>query len=235
MKLGGMADQFRKQADDPNIGLETADERIAELIEAEWDLRYNKKLNRFLKKASLRYPAASFDQALYDPERKLDTQSIERLSSCEWIDQRKNLIITGKSSTGKTFIANALAVCAIREFKATRYIKTEYLMNEMRSADVKDALMDVLNKFTSYELLVIDDFGLMNLDPNMCRYLFEVMDSREGKGSTLVVSQLPVSSWYDLFKDDTYADACMERLIRNAYRLEFTGKNMREAQNIRNL
>lgn len=107
-------------------------------------------------------------------------------------------------------------------------------MNEIRAADVKDGLMDAIKKFSSYELLVIDDFGLMNLDPNMCRYLFEVLDSREGRASTILVSQLPVSSWYELFKDDTYADACMERIIRNAYRLEFNGKNMREAQNLQN-
>ena len=101
-------------------------------------------------------------------------------------------------------------------------------MSEMEAENLKGNSLEYLKKISSLALLVIDDFGLMDLDPNKCRNLFEVLDSREGKGSTMIISQLPVSAWYDLFKDNTYADACMERAIRGAYRLEFNGKNTRD-------
>ena len=228
MKFAGMADELDRQAEDPNIDLRDPSERIEALINAEWTLRYNKKLNRFMKQATLRYPAASFDESIYDPSRKLDTESLERLAECEWINDRKNLLITGRSSTGKTYIGNALAINAVRQFRSVRYIKASYLMSEMEAENLKGNSLEYLKKISSLALLVIDDFGLMDLDPNKCRNLFEVLDSREGKGSTMIISQLPVSAWYDLFKDNTYADACMERAIRGAYRLEFNGKNMRE-------
>lgn len=181
-----------------------------------------------MKQATLRYPAASFDESIYDPSRKLDTESLERLAECEWINDRKNLLITGRSSTGKTHIGNALAINAVKQFRSVRYIKASYLMSEMESENLKGNSLEYLKKISSLALLVIDDFGLMDLDPNKCRNLFKVLDRREGKGSTMIISQLPVSAWYDLFKDNTYADACMERAIRGAYRLEFNGKNMRD-------
>lgn len=228
MKFAGMADELDRQAEDPNIDLRPCEERIEALVNAEWTLRYNKKLNRFLKQASFRYPAASIDESIYEPERELDYQAIEQLSTCEWIDLRKNLLVTGRSSTGKTYIGNALGICAIKQFRSVRYIKASYLMAELEQAEVKGIMLEYMKKMSYASLLIIDDFGLMELDANKCRNMFEVLDSREGRGSTMVISQLPVSAWYELFKDNTYADACMERLVRGAYRLEFNGKNMRE-------
>lgn len=112
-------------------------------------------------------------------------------------------------------------------FIRLRYIRANTLMNEMDQAKLQDSYMTYLNALTRLDLLVIDDFGLMDLDLNRCRDLFEVIDSRDSLRSTMVVSQLPVSSWYELFADSTYADACLDRMIHKAYRLELNGKNMR--------
>ena len=100
----------------------------------------------------------------------------------------------------------------------------------IQSAALKNEYLEYLNRLTKVDLLVLDDFGLMELDPDMCRNLFELIDCREARKSTIVISQLPISSWYTLFKDNTYADSCMDRLIHKAYRLEFHGKNMRNPQ-----
>ena len=227
MRFSGMAEALEELMLNPNADLLPFRQIVQKLVVAEWDLRYNKKLNRFIKKATLKYPGADFDDSIYDPERMLDTHVIEELSKCKWVEQGKNLIITGKTSSGKSYLANALCICALREFKTVKYIKASQLINELAKAEKTDGYQELLNQMAAYDLLAVDDFGLMNLDINKCRNLFEVFDSRDPHKSTLVVSQIPVSAWYDMFQEHTYAEACLARLLSEAYRLEMNGKNMR--------
>lgn len=230
MKFSGMAEELERQSSEANSELLPFEQRIERLIDAEWQLRYNKKFSRFLKKATLRYPDASFDETIYDPERSLDAEAIYRLSTCEWINEGRNLLITGNAGTGKSYMACALCVCALKQFKSVRYAKTSSMIYELESAALNNEYLDYLNRLTKVDLLVLDDFGLMELDPDMCRNLFELIDCREARKSTIVISQLPIASWYTLFKDNTYADSCMDRLVHRAFRLEFHGKNMRNPQ-----
>lgn len=232
MRFSGMAEELEAVLADPNSELLSFRERITRIVDAEWDLRYNKKLNRFIKKATLKYPGADFDDSIYDPERMLDTRVIEELSKCEWIDHGKNLIITGKTSSGKSYLANALCISALRQFKTVKYIKASQLINELSKAEKLDNYQEVLNQYAAYDLLAVDDFGLMNLDINKCRNLFEVFDSRDPHKSILVISQIPVVSWYDMFLEHTYAEACLARLLSEAYRLEMNGRNMRNIEPI---
>ena len=230
MRLSRMAEAFEKQMLNPNADLSPFMDRFSRIVGEEWDARFNKKFNKLLRQAKLRYPAADLDGTIYEPDRLLDTSAIESLSTCGWIDEGRNLLISGKSSSGKTYLANALSVAALRQFKTVRYIKASRLMSELEQARIKDAYMEIVDRFSKYDLLVIDDFGLMILDLDMCRDLFEVIDGRDGHRSTIVISQLPVESWFDLFAENTYADSCLTRLTdrRNSYRLEMNGKNMRE-------
>jgi DNA replication protein DnaC len=232
MRFSGMAESLEEVFADPNEDLLPFKDKIQRIVDAEWNLRYSKKLNRFIKKATLKYPAADLDDTIYDAERQLDVRIIEELSKCEWIEEGKNLVITGKTSSGKSYLANALSICALRQFKTVRYVKASYLINELSRAEKLDTYQDTLNQFASYDLLVVDDFGLMNMEVNKCRNLFEVFDSRDPHKSILVISQFPVSSWYDMFQDHTYAEACLARLLSGAYRLEMNGKNMRNMEPI---
>lgn len=227
MRFSGMAEALEEVFLDPNADLLPFHVKVRRIVDAEWDLRYNKKLNRFIKKATLKYPGADFDETIYDPERMLDSHIIEELAKCNWIEQGKNLIVTGKSSSGKSYLANALCICSLRKFKTVKYIKASQLINELSKAEKMDNYQEVLNQMASYDLLAVDDFGLMNLDINKCRNLFEVFDSRDPHKSTLVISQIPVASWYDMFQEHTYAEACLARLLSEAYRLEMNGRNMR--------
>lgn len=227
MRFSGMAEALEEVFLNPNADLLPFHEKVRKIVDAEWDLRYNKKLNRFIKKATLKYPGADFDETIYDPERMLDAHIIEELAKCNWIEQGKNLIVTGKSSSGKSYLANALCICSLRRFKTVKYIKASQLINELSKAEKMDNYQEVLNQMASYDLLAVDDFGLMNLDINKCRNLFEVFDSRDPHKSTLVISQIPVASWYDMFQEHTYAEACLARLLSEAYRLEMNGRNMR--------
>ena len=185
---------------------------------------------RFLKQAHLRYPDAVLDNTIYDPARKLDATTIERLATCQWIDEGKNLLITGMTSSGKTYLSNALCVAALRQLKTVRYIRANILMLELEQARLKSEYLQYVTSLAKLDLLAIDDFGLMELDLDKCRDLFEVIDGRDGKKSTIIISQFPIKTWFDLFHEHTYADACLARITdkRRSYRLEMNGISMRE-------
>lgn len=192
MKMSGMAEAFERQALDPNADLSSFMERITELVNTEWQIRYDKKPNRLLRQAKLRYPQADLDDSIYEADRKLDHASIEKLAACHWIDEGRNLLITGMTSSGKTYLSNALCVSALRKLKTVRYIKASHLMLELEQARMKDTYMDQLALLSKVDLLAIDDFGLMELDLDKCRDLFEVIDGRDGRRSTIIISQFPV-------------------------------------------
>lgn len=230
LRMSGMADAFMEQAADPNAGLSTFMERFREIVDHEWEIRYNKKFNRLLKKSHLRYPEADLDDSIYDPARKLDTAAIERLATCRWIDEGRNLLITGMSSSGKTYISNALCISALRQLKTVRYIRANILMLELEQQRLKNTYLDYVRGMSGLDLLVIDDFGLMDLDLDKCRDFFEVIDGRDGRKSTMIISQFPIKSWFDMFSEHTYADACLSRITdkHNSYRLEMNGISMRD-------
>jgi DNA replication protein DnaC len=228
-KVPAMVEEYKQQLLDPNAELLSFQERFTRIVNAEWLKRYNKKFNDKLKKAKLRFKDADLDESIYDPARKLDTQSIELLSKCEWVEEGKNLLITGMSSSGKTYLSNALCIAALRQLKDVQYIKASVMMRELERARKKETYTEYLEEKLAFDLLVIDDFGLMDLDLDKCRDLFEVIDGRDGRRSTIIVSQFPVKRWYDMFADATYAEACLSRITdkKHAYRLEMNGRSMR--------
>lgn len=228
LKLSHMAEELEKQLQDPNADLEDFETRITKLIGYEWEQRQTTKFNRLLKKATLKYPDADLDDAIYEPDRMLDTHTIELLQKCSWIDERRNLLITGSAGAGKTHIANALCISALQQMKSVRYVRASTLLQESEKARQTGENYDYTNRMAAYDLLVIDDFGLMELNLDKCRDLFEIIETRDCRKSTMIVSQLPVASWWDLFKDSTYADACLSRMTSKAYRLECNGRDMRK-------
>ena len=232
LKMSGMVEAYEAQLGDPNADLSSFQERFTEIVNHEWQIRYDKKFKRFMKQAHLRYPDADLDETIYDPARKLDTTSIERLATCHWIEEGKNLLITGMTSSGKTHLSNALCISAIRQLKTVRYIRANTLMLELEQARLKSAYLEYVTALSRFDVLAIDDFGLMELDLDKCRDLFEVIDGRDGRKSTIIISQLPVKSWFDLFKESTFADACLSRITdrRHCYRLEMNGISMRESE-----
>ncbi len=126
-------------------------------------------------------------------------------------------MVTGQTGSGKSYMANALCISALRQFKTVRYMRASHLIDELNRAETIGTYRECLSQMAAYDLLAIDDFGLMQLDLNKCRNLFEVLESRDPYKSTMVISQFPVKSWYDLFQEHTYADACLTRLLNNSY------------------
>lgn len=229
MKMGNLADKLEEMAEDPNFGARSADEVLEELILHEYSSRKTRKFNKLLSRAHLKYPSAVLDSSMNDPDRKIDMKLLSSLSECRWIEEKKNLIITGKTGTGKSYCSNALAICAIQKGFHALYVKTSLMINELNDCQFTGSYAAALKKYTDSDLLVLDDFGLMSLDIQKCQQMFEVLDSREGSRSIIVISQIPVAKWYDIFQNNVYADACMSRLVSNAYRLELDGRDMRKS------
>ena len=227
-KLSHMAEELERQFLDPNSELDDFHTRITALINYEWDQRQTTKFNKLLRKATLKYPHADFDESLYEPDRMLDTHAIELLQTCKWIDEPKNLLITGSAGAGKTHIANAFCVAALQQLRTVKYIRANTLLQQSEKARKTNSSYEYTNEMSAYDLLVIDDFGLTELDLDKCRDLFEIVETRDCRKSTMIVSQLPVAKWWDLFKDNTYADACLSRMTAKAYRLECNGRDMRK-------
>lgn len=233
MHLSSMASELEAQLNDPNVDLLSFSERFNKIVMAEWNARQLKKFKRLVKHAELKYPGAYFDESLYDARRQLDTTTIERLNnSTDWIDQGRNLLVTGLCGSGKTYYVNALAISAMHKNKTVRYTRASLLMNEIKRIEQlndADATYKEFMELSTVDILIIDDFALMPLDFDTCRRLFEILDSREARKTTIVVSQVPVKGWYELFQNDTYADACLDRLTANAFRLEFNCIDMRKS------
>lgn len=227
LRMSGMAEALEQQLLDPNSGLEPFESRFADIVNFEWSQRENKKFNRLLKQATLKYPSADLDSSIYEPERQLNTHVIELLSKCDWVDEPNNLLMTGGAGAGKTYIACALCITAMHQMRTAKYIRANYLLQEAEHARKENSYYEYTNKLASYDLLVVDDFGLMDLDITKCRDLLEVIESRDCRKATIIISQVPVAKWYTMFGNNTYADACLSRMTSKAYRLEFPGRDRR--------
>jgi DNA replication protein DnaC len=201
----------------------TTDEVIAHLVQAEWDERYNRKLHRLLTQARFRYKA-SMEEIDYVFQRNLDKNTMLRLSTCDWITKRQNVIITGSTGLGKSWIASALGHQGCQHGYKVLYKNCIKLFDVLKIAKADGSYIKEMNKIEKLDLLILDDFGLKPLDNNQRLILLELLEDRHGKRSTIITSQLPVSKWYDIIGEPTISDAILDRLVHSSHRIELDGK-----------
>lgn len=227
MRLKGFTRVYREILDSGRGKEFTTDEIIAHLVQAEWDDRYNRRLQRLIAQAKFRYHA-NMEQVDYATKRELDKGQILRLSSCDWINKKQNIIITGYTGVGKSFLASALGHQACQLGFKVYYRNTAKLFDELKIAKADGSYIKEINRIEKLDLLILDDFGLKPLDNQHRLMLLELLEDRHGKRSTIITSQLPVKSWYDVIGDPTIADAILDRLVHSSHRIELKGPSLRE-------
>lgn len=227
MKLRAMEQEYRRQVELPANAALSFDERLAMMVDAEWLAKANNRLQRFLREANLREQAASLEDLNFGVKRCLDKAVIGRLADCSWIKEGRNLIVTGATGTGKTYLVSAFGNAACRKSLKVRSYRVNRLLTDLAIGRGDGSYNRLLNDLKKPDLLILDDYGMATLDPNACRDLLEVIDDRHGRKSTAISSQLPVAKWHGLFEDSTIADAVLDRLVNNAHRIDLKGPSLR--------
>ena len=228
LKFTAMADAWVEQQKDTQLNGLTFDERFGLLVDVEWLSRKNRSLERKLREAKLRLSQATIEDIDYPPRRQLDKAVIRQLATCTWIADHHNVIITGATGVGKTFIACALAQQGCRKAFRARYWRAPRLFDELTLARADGTYVRLLARIARIDVLVIDDWGLVTVNEEERRYLSEIIDDRHDLKSTIITSQLPVSKWHDHIGDPTIADAICDRIIHNAHRIDLKGPSRRK-------
>ncbi len=231
LRFDGMAAAWNEQQQkSSDLGSLSFDERFGLLVDAEWLHRQNKRLGRYLAEAKLRLGQACIEDIDYSARRQLDKAQIRTLATCRWIEEHQNLIVTGATGVGKTFIACALAQQACRKGYRALYRRAPRLFDELALAQADGSYVRLLGRIARTDLLILDDWGLVAIREPERRHLLEIIEDRHGSRSTLITSQLPVEKWHDHIGDPTIADAVCDRLLHNAHRLVLKGPSRRKEE-----
>lgn len=227
MRLTGMADTLEQQQSQPNIHDLSFEERFGLLVDHEFLYRDNRRLARLLKAAKLRVDACVEDID-YRHRRGLKRPELVSLTTCDWIRQQHNLTLTGSTGTGKTWLACALGNQACRLGFSVRYVRLPRLFETIRIAHGDGSYPRLMNQLTKTQLLILDDWGIHPLTAPQRNDLMEIIEERHDRAATLIAGQLPVEHWHDYIGDAALADAILDRLLHNTYRIALKGESMRK-------
>jgi DNA replication protein DnaC len=233
MKFYGMYGAFNTAIETGKTDDYTLDQFVSMLIDAEWDDRNTRKIERAIKNARFHYKA-SIENIIYDETRNIDKNKLLRLAECTYIEQNENLLITGSTGAGKSYIATALGYQACIEGNRVMYFNTTKLFSKLKMAKADGSYLKDLAKIERQHLVILDDFGLQSLDGQNRIALLEIIEDRHSKGSIIITSQIPVQGWYDIIGEKTIADAILDRLIHQSHRIELSGESMRRKRKLIN-
>lgn len=228
LSLSGFKQSLELQSADTSYHSLSFEERLYHLFEAEINQRHDKRIKRMLSLAKLKDSSASLDQIQYHAKRELDKSVILSLANGEFINRSQNILLTGATGTGKSFIAQALARRAISLGYSTKYYRITALLEEIKMARLDGSYTKTLAKISKFKLLLLDDFGVTPLKGDEINDLFEIIEERMFSGAIILTAQLPVKEWHAYLGNETIADAMMDRLIHTAHKIELKGPSMRE-------
>jgi len=228
MRINAMADLHQQTVRNNQLDNTTADEYIGLLTDHEWEDRQHKKINRLQKQARFKEKSSIADIS-YTENRNLDKNMFERLATLDFMKKDENIIITGPSGVGKSFIAQALGNQACLTGYKVLYANTARYFTKLKLAKIDGTYMKELQKLLKVDLVILDDFGLQAFDNHAREALIDIVDDRHKNKSTIVSSQIPVSAWYDIIGEGTIADAILDRLVNSSHRIDLKGESLRKS------
>jgi DNA replication protein DnaC len=231
LKLSGMFDALKQQIEQPNAYVELAfEERLSLLLDNEITQRNNRKIERLTRQAKFRV-SAQLAQLDYQSSRQINKAQIRSLGQGEWLRLHQNILITGATGCGKTYLACALGYNHCQQGQSVYYFRLKELLEKMYLAQADGSYRKLINKLSSASLLILDDWGLEPLTVQQRSDLLELIDARYDTKSTMISSQLPIENWYEMIGESTHADAILDRLVHGSIKLELKGESMRKKLN----
>jgi len=229
IKCLGMYRAFKTSLESGTVENYTSDELIAHLVESEWDDRQNRSIQQKVTNARFRYKA-ELENLSYSASRNIDKNQIMRFAECAFIDKYENILITGSTGIGKSYIASALGHHACSMGYKVIYYSTPKLFAKLKMTKADGSYIKEIAKIERQQLLILDDFGIQPLDAPSRAALMEIIEDRHGKSSIIITSQIPVNKWHEVIGEKTVADAILDRIIHQAHRLELKGESLRKKQ-----
>lgn len=227
MKFYGMFHAFKSSLETGQTNNFTGDELLAHLIDAEWDDRQNRRIERQIYSAKFRYKA-SIEDVNYHADRGIDRNQIMRLGDCTFIGRSENVLISGSTGIGKSYIGTAIGYQACMLGYRVFYASTPKLFAKLKMAKADGSYLKETSRLERQQLVILDDFGIQPFDAQSRAALMEIIEDRHGKSSLIITSQLPVSKWHEVIGEKTIADAILDRIVHNAHRIDLKGESMRK-------
>jgi DNA replication protein DnaC len=224
----GLKEAYLRQIEDVNYSRLGFDERLYNLLEAQEIFMHNKRIATNFRQSKIKDKQAALEEIEYHSRRKLSKTVIKDLANMNFIRNHQNIIITGKTGTGKSYVAQALANRAILDGFKAYYIRVPTLLEDIKISRADGTYTSLLRKYSRFQLLVLDDFGITQMSADDATNLFEIIEDRTEINSTIITSQLPVSQWYNYLNNDTVADAILDRIVHSSHRIELEGESMRK-------
>ncbi len=227
MRLGAMAELHLQYVKNNQLNESTPDEYLAMLTDHEWENRQNQKIERLIKQAGFRQKS-DITEIDFGVTRNLDKNMFNRLSTLDFMKRKENVIITGASGVGKSYIAQALGYQSCFDGYKVVYSNTARLFTKLKLSKADGTYIKELQKLQKVNLLILDDFGLQAFDNNAREILMDIIEDRYNKMSTIISSQIPVSVWYDIIGEGTIADAILDRIVNSSHRIDLKGESLRK-------
>lgn len=227
LRLPGMRASFEGIVSSKNMQAISNDELLNLLLQAEWDERENQKAHRRLLNARFRF-RASMEEIDFNTPRGLNKTQLLRFTDGTFIKNAENILVTGATGVGKSYIASSLGHMACQLGYKVNYFIAQKLFTSLRMSKADESYLKTIKRIEKQDLIIIDDFGMQPLDQMSRMMLMEIIEDRHQERATIIASQLPIEKWYDIIGESTVADAILDRLVHTAHRIELTGQSMRK-------
>jgi len=228
LKLYGMAEKLKELAQSPKYASMTHEELLSHVVDCEHDKRRNSRVDRLLKAAKIKISNACMEDIEYSSKRNLKKEQIQNIIDSRYLENHHNILISGATGVGKSFLACALAQMACRNGHTTLYVRASRLLENVKQEKLLGNYMKALDRLGKTELLVVDDIGPDVMTKEERNLFFEIVEERYMKATTIFTSQLPLEQWYAVFEDNTVADAICDRIFHNAHKIQLKGESMRK-------